>query len=289
MRIVRLVAALALAGSSALAPSVQAEVVTTLQFFGQIGPDQEFTETGSRIVSDSKSRNDATARATASASADLGTGELKTRAAGEMLIPSEANLAARAVAQAIDTLTINGPGTVPIPVTFEMAVAGDLTVPGTATAALNAFASVQALFTIAGASETATLQRRRDYTAGVATSDTITGLGDWTGEQPVAGTDNHFDLLLSFEAQIVPGTPFDFVAELRSVVGSTGAVGADSISDFGNTGTFVVRLPEDYSITSASGVFLAGPIPEPQTWAMLACGMACVAVLIRRRRRRAIQ
>ena len=289
MRIARLVANLVLAGSAALAPAAQAEVVTTLQFFGQIGLDQEFTETDDRIVSDSKSRNDATARAIAAASADLGTGELKTRAAGEMFIPSEANLASRAVAQAIDQLTINGPGTGPIPVTFEMAVGGDLTVPGTATAALSAFATVQAVFTIAGVSETATLQRRRNYAAGVATSDTITGLGDWEGEQPVAGTDNHFDLLLSFEAQIVPGTPFDFVAELRSLVGSTGALGTDSISDFGNTGTFIVRLPEDYSITSTSGVFLAGPIPEPQTWAMLACGMACVAVLTRRRKRRAIQ
>ena len=192
-----------------------------------------------------------------------------------MLIPSESGIAARAVGAATDTLTINGPGTEPIPVAFEMAVDGDLIVPASATGSVSAFASVQALLGVTdGGSETATLQWRREYDdSGAITSDNLTGIGDWAGEQPVGGTTNHFELLLRFDTEIVPGTPFGFESELQALVGSSGAVGADSISDFGNTGKFTIILPPAYSFTSDSGVFLAGPIPEPETWAMFACGL----------------
>jgi hypothetical protein len=286
MRILRLVPALALLGLSMPAPPLCAEVLTTLQFFGPLGPDQTFTDSDLRIVSDSRTRNDSTARASAASSADIGTGELAAKATGELLIPSETGIAARAVGTAVDTLTINGPGTEAIPVTFEMVVDGDLIVPDSATESGNAFATVQALLEINGDSETATLQWRRTYNAsGTLISDTLTGIGDWLGEQPVAGTTNHFELLLAFDTEIVPGAPFDFESELRAIVGSSGAVGADSVSDFGNTGRFTVILPPEYSLTSASGVFLAGPIPEPQVWAMFAGGLAWLALMAARRSR----
>ena len=287
MRTLRFVPALVLIGMSTMAPSLHAEVSTTLQFFGALGPDQTFTDSDLRVVSDSRTRDDATARATAAASADIGTGELAARATGQVFVPSETGIAARAVGAATDTLTINGPGTDAIPVTFQMAVDGDLIVPEIATGSGTAFATVQALLSVTDGTDAATLQWRRRYDeSGAISSDTLTGVGDWEGAQPVAGTTNHFELLLQLDAEIVPGIPFDFESELRAIVGTSGAIDADSISNFGNTGTFTIILPPAYSITSASGVFLAGPIPEPQTWALLACGLVCIALTAGRRRRR---
>jgi hypothetical protein len=285
MYIQRLVAVAAALGMSTILPGAHAEVFTTLQFFGPLGADQTFPTSDIRVTSDSKTRDDATARASASASADIGTGALTAKASGQKFIVGESDIAARAVARAVDTLTINGPAVATIPVTFQMAVDGDLILPGSATGSSNAFATVQAVLGIVGASETATLQRRRTYdSAGAIATDVLTGLGDWQGEQPVSGTTDHFELLLEVATEITPGTPFDFESELRALAGTTGAGGTDSISDFGNTGRFTIILPQSYSITSASGVFLAGPIPEPQIWALLACGLGCLAIMTHRRR-----
>lgn len=269
------------------ATPARAEVVTTLQFFGAFTVDQTFTKDDIRVVSDSKSRNDATARATAEASADIGTGELKAKATGEKLVPGELETAARASGSAVDTLTIDGPGTDAIPVSFQMAVDGDLILPGSASGQGGAFATVQAVLGIVGDSETATLQFRRRYdVSGAIVSESLTGIGDWQGAVPTGASGTHYDLLLQFDTEIVPGTPFEFESELIALVGSGGDVGSDAISDFGNTGKFTIILPPAYTLTSQSGVFLAGPIPEPSTWAMLACGLGCVALFVHRRRRR---
>lgn len=49
--------------------------------------------------------------------------------------------------------------------------------------------------------------------------------------------------------------------------------------NFGHTGRIAVNLPEGYSFTSASGLFLtAPPVPEPPVWALwLAAAAACAA------------
>ena len=280
----KLVPALALFGVAVLAPPALAEVSTTLRFFGALSVDQTFNEDDVRVVSDSKTRDDATARATATASADIGTGELKATATGQKLIAGELDVVARADARAEDMLTIEGPGTDAIPVTFQMAAEGDLIVPDSGAEFGSAFATVQGVLGIGGASEIATLQWRRTYDAtGAISTDSVTGIGDWLGEQPVAG--NHFDLLLEFTADIVPGTPFGFESELRAIVGTRGATASDAISNFGNTAIFTIILPQMYSVTSESGVFLAGPVPEPETWALFACGLAGLGIAMSRRRR----
>ena len=285
MRIPILVLVLALFGMSTIAPYVHAEVITTLQFFGPLSADQTFSTIDIRITSDSKTRDDATARASAAASADIGTGELAAKATGEKFIGGETDIAARALGRAVDTLTIEGPGVVPIPVVFQMAVEGDLIVPFSAIGSGSAFATVEAVLGVVGDSETAMLERRSSYnTSGSIVTDALTGMGDWQGELPFPNLD-HFDLLLQFVTEIVPGTPFGFESELRALVGSSGAVGSDAISDFGTE--FTIILPQAYSFTSASGVFLAGPnpIPEPEIWALFACGLGCLAVMARRRPR----
>jgi hypothetical protein len=285
MRVLRFVLALALFGLSSLAPTVHAEVSTTLQFFGPLNADQTFNENAIRIVSDSKTRDDTIARATAAASADIGTGELAAKATGQKFIAGESEIAARAVGRAVDTLTVEGPPAAAVPITFQMMVEGDLIVPDAATGSGSVFATVQAVLGIVGKSEIATLQRRAAYDSGTKISDVLTGEGDWQGEQPVAGSTNHFELLLQFDGEVVPGTPFGFESELRALVGTRGAVGSDAISDFGNTGTFTIILPPTYSFTSESGVFLAGPVPEPEIWALFACGLLWLGVVAKRRRR----
>lgn len=43
-------------------------------------------------------------------------------------------------------------------------------------------------------------------------------------------------------------------------------------ADFSNTGLIGLSLPANVSFTSASGVFLSSPVPEPSSWTMLLIG-----------------
>jgi hypothetical protein len=57
--------------------------------------------------------------------------------------------------------------------------------------------------------------------------------------------------------------------------------------NFGNTAKFSFDpLPYGLSFTSASGVFLTTPIPEPETWTMLVVGLGLVGFAARRRVRK---
>lgn len=264
-------------------PAAHADVSTKIEFFEDIGSIVTYDQQAARVVSDAQSIDNSSVFATGEASADLGTGELKARATGYRRLDSELSLAARATGKAMDVLTIDGPGTDAIPVTFEMAVTGDLIPPDSAAGAANAFALVRAVVDVNGSPESATVQWLRGYdAAGAVSRDVITGLGDWTGAAPAAGT-NHFDLLLSYTADIVPGTPFDFSSELQAYVGSTGTLGSEIVSDFGHTGLITIVLPQNYTLSSQSGVFLAGPIPEPETWALFGTGVGMIALGLRRR------
>lgn len=264
-----------------------AAVSTDLLFISDSVDVPPFHKESDRIVSDSRTYADDSVRGAASASVDLGTGELKARASGEKLRFSEFAIGVEGRADAVDTLTIDGPGTTPIDVTFQLIVEGDLIVPASATGGgSSAFATVEVRLGVDGKSENAFLQRRRSYDAvGTLVSDSLQGLGDFQGEQPVAGTTDHYDLLLELVAPITPGTPFAFDTYLRALVGSFGPVGGDSIADFSHTAHINIIVPETYSLASESGVFLAGPVPEPQTWAMLGGGLLMVAGLARRRTR----
>jgi len=280
----RFVSTLAVVCVSTAAQPVHAEVFTTLRFFEDFTLNQNFLNDDIRVVSDSETRDDAVGKLSADASADLGTGELKARATGQKLIVMQITSRATAIGRAIDTLTVEGPGTAAIPVTFQMLVDGDLFVPDSAAGAGSAFATAEAQFEIGGIQETSTLQWRRTFDAsGSMLTDMLTGQGDWQGSLPSAGTTNHFDLVLQFDAQIVPGTPFAFESELRAHAGGTAPMGSIVFADFGNTGRITVILPsEEYSLASESTFFLAGPIPEPGTWALLAGGLCILTLAVRR-------
>lgn len=116
MRIPKLVPALTLLSLSIIPSFAHAEVFTTLQFFGPLSADQTFSTNDIRITSDSRSRNDAIASASANASADIGTGKLAAKATGQKFVVGESDIAARAIGSATDTLTITGPAGAAIPV-----------------------------------------------------------------------------------------------------------------------------------------------------------------------------
>ncbi len=94
---------------------------------------------------------------------------------------------------------------------------------------------------------------------------------------------------LSGSFAVVGGAPrsFDIFASLSTFV----AVNDNPLTvtmDFLNTATFSVQTAPKVSYTSASGVFLGSPqtppIPEPGTYALMALGLAALALLSRRRR-----
>ncbi len=80
---------------------------------------------------------------------------------------------------------------------------------------------------------------------------------------PTGASRMGFDLRLSIDCWVDLGAVCDF--------GHTSAVG------FG-------ALPQGLSFTSGSGVFLAGGVPEPTSWAMLIAGFGLVGATMRRRR-----
>ena len=49
--------------------------------------------------------------------------------------------------------------------------------------------------------------------------------------------------------------------------------------DFSHTGSVVIDLPAQQSFTSASGLFLTAPVPEPATPLMMVAGLALLGSL----------
>ena len=156
MRTLRFVPVLVLLGITTLATSLHAEVSTTLQFFGALGPDLTFTKNDVRIVSDSQTRDDATARATAPASADIGLGDIHGRGYRAAVHPQRNGNRGASCGTRRRYADHRRSGTDPVPVVL-MAVDGDLILPDSANGMGNGFATVQALLSASSASsETAT-------------------------------------------------------------------------------------------------------------------------------------
>ena len=283
-----LFAMLALSALTLAAVPVRADVSTEINLRAEdFTKDLSSSKSDPRVVSDHLERlpGDPVGKASGDASADLGTGELRAKAFAEKKDGFEILVGAAARATATDTLTVVDPlgGVSPVPVSFQMAVDGDLILPDNGGGAGRAFANVTARLGASNDSESAQVQRQRTYDAtGAVLTDTQFDNGDWDNAVPV-GT--HFDLpLLILDAMITPGTPFDFTSELFVSVGNETGVTGGETADFGNTARITVVLPQGYSLESQSGFFLAGPIPEPQTWALFVVGLAGLAYTVRRGR-----
>jgi len=259
---------------------------------GFLGSFADSFKSDPRVVGDTLTRDDQFSQSTSFASADLGTGELKVNATGFPRMPYTNAFIAQATASMSDVLTIVGPGSSPINVTLTMLVDGVHGTPESSAGEGRAFSFVRGTISVDASSESAELLRTTRYDAGgVAVENILSGVRDWVGAAPLPGTDDRFELLLSFETQITPNVPFTFGSEIFASVSylppnpTVALLGTPIVSDFGNTAVINVVLPEDYSLSSQSGVFLAGPIPEPGTWAMMLAGLGCLAAGARRRQR----
>lgn len=259
-----------------------------------LGSFQTVTKTDPRLISDLLQRDDTFSKSISSASADLGTGELKVNATGFQRMPYSNAQIAQATAGMTETLTIVGPGSNPIPVTFAMKVDGFHSTPAIGNGAGRASANVTGKIGINGVDETADLQLTTFYDANGAVNPTLGGLSgtnDWAGAAPLPGTSDQFLLELRYSTNLQPGVSFSFLNEIRATVtylpsvGNAPLLASPIVADFGNTARLTIELPQDYSLTSQSGVFLAGPIPEPHHWALMLAGLGCVGWFTRSRAR----
>lgn len=261
---------------------------------GRLGRFEVVNQTDPRITSKLLTRDDAFSKSTSFASADIGTGELKVNTTGFQRTSYSNAFIARASAAMSETLTIVGAGTTAVPVAFLMTVDGFHNTPALATGAGRAIANVTGKISINGLDETADLLKSTQYDAAGAVipgQTTFSATNDWTGATPVPGTTDQYDLRLRYDAFLVPGTPFSFVNEIKATISylptndGPPMLSTDIIADFGNTAKLTITLPQNYSLDSASGLFLAGPVPEPATWAMALAGLGLFGLIVRKQRR----
>lgn len=89
------------------------------------------------------------------------------------------------------------------------------------------------------------------------------------------GVDNTYETEFTFRYN----TPFKISSSLSTAAGQGG------VADFSHTGSFGFVLPEGARLVSASGLNygVAGVVPEPATWWLLAMGLGLIGSLARRR------
>jgi hypothetical protein len=116
-------------------------------------------------------------------------------------------------------------------------------------------------------------------------------------ELEVAGAPVDFSTSLFNAEQADSGDPLarlylsTFVVPLNQVVNFSSSLFAQTNLNaqllFGQTATAQMTLPEGFTYTSASGVFLtdtAGGVPEPAAWALMILGLGGAGAALRRRR-----
>jgi hypothetical protein len=233
---------------------------------------------------------------TGTATADLHSGQLKAVATSQALSGSDAVRAGGlAVSELYDTLTIHGPLTGAVPITMHMSLDGsffttDATNPNTQSTDVRA-----SLVNVAIVGSGSGVDITQDNAGDVYLADQ---LGSFTSNlNPVTGRfdpkNTRVDLSATFF--VSPSSPsFTFLARLfvTSALGFTDPPGTvkQARVDFGDTAHLSIDLPDGYSFTSSSGVFLtdvAAPVPEPGTeWLLLAGLLPLMAHSFARKRAR---
>lgn len=224
----------------------------------------------------------------ASASGDLATGLLKART--EIIGPEAfGSLDATASSELTEALLLTpepGSPVTPVPFTLFMDVDGILLVGGSGTASPNlqlATARAVAVLGISGfavsdvAPASLTVTRRVEASAGNVLSDAT----DVDSQQNVTGLveQGAIDVRLTATAMVTPNSGF----QVRAFLSALSGVGAafSSTADLFGTGRLGVVVPDGYTLSSDSGVFLSAP--EPSATAPIA--LAVLALLAARRRR----
>ena len=83
------------------------------------------------------------------------------------------------------------------------------------------------------------------------------------------------------DLSVLPGAQWDVQAELHT--GAVSGLGLVSGSNFTNTGSLGLNLPDGYSYTSESGAFLAAAVPFPGTAWLLTAAVGMLLIRLPRR------
>lgn len=188
------------------------------------------------------------------AAAALGTGGLKVVAGTSALPPDPQTSvlnAQAATALLRDQITVVFPKlTDSLEITLTMAVTGMIT-----PSPLDAGGGVQAQFS-ANAAYGQSAGAGRQWSAPGTVSDTLTDTLLLVGEVDLG---DHWQASFDLQAMLF-----------------TANVSPGSRVDFGNSAYLDLQLPASASFTSASGLFLATPVPEPAAVGLMALGLAVV-------------
>lgn len=212
--------------------------------------------------------------------ADLAAGSMGLKVAATPYVPVLGGPVGHAEALLRDTLTVTGPGDALVPVTFTLQFDASLYF-SSLQASQGGRLDLSAYFGFGGINEgSVDIERAlsKDET-GAVTIDTIDCWGNCSSFNQPLTTAGVVDATLQFTALLSQDVNHTFQAYLNgSVYTSIDAVG---VIDALNTARLSVALPADYTLSSASGVFLTSPVPEPAPWMLMLLGAA--AWLHRRR------
>jgi hypothetical protein len=223
---------------------------------------------------------------TGSAKADLSAGTLRATATGRSLVDGTQALRAGSQVQSYlyDTLTVQGNWSGTRLVELRLAFDGSLTSNTPTPNWQSSFVSGGLLLL----TEAGTLLGN----GGVLVQQTTVGIpiiGSSAATQVTLTTnaintvfdpaDVRFEVSFVFPATVANRT-FSFMARvlMGSGVGfATVPAGgpAEGVIDFGNSAQFSLIVPDDVTVTSASGQFLTA-VPEPSTYGLMAIGLALV-------------
>lgn len=224
--------------------------------------------------------------------ANLASGTLKVRTEGDATNAFGGALDADASSELTDVLYLTpelGSPTSPVLFTLFMDLDGILLVGGSGLASPNlqmAAARAIAMLGISGfavsgvAPASITVTRRVQASAGNVLDDSTTV----DVEQNTTGSalDDVVDVRLTATAMVTPNSGFSIRAFVAAEAAAEAAFSADS--DLFQTAQLGVIVPDGYSMSSSSGVFLT--VPEPGVSASFAVAAFALLCLVRRRTRK---
>ena len=232
---------------------------------------------------------------TSSAAANAKTGTLRAVAAGRSIADDDQALRAGASASAYlyDTLTVNGNWTGTRTIELRLAVHGTLTSnaihPNWQSSNVS---SVLWILSEPGATlGNSGLIITQGNSGEPFITSFLTGVVDLTTNAVNTVFDPN-DVQFAY-SYFFPATTENRTFSFMGRLSITAAMGfgtgletvAEGLIDFGNTGQFSLIVPNDVTVTSASGQFLAA-VPEPETYAMFLAGLAAVLGRIGWKRRK---
>lgn len=212
--------------------------------------------------------------------ANLATGRMGLKVAATPYVPVLGGPVAAASTYLWDMLKVTGPGNALVPVTFTLQFDA-LLYFSSLQASQGGYLHLTTYFGFGGVNQDLVEVERvllKDET-GAATTDTIDCWGNCSSFNQPLTTAGVVDTTLQFTALLSQDVNHSFQAYVNGWMSTS--IDAVGVIDALNTAQLSVALPADYSLSSASGVFLTSPVPEPAPWMLMLLGGA--AWLHRRR------